>query len=80
MPAGVEEEKKDLADTRLVNAEAVRELKREARGVATGSYDLANVEMDIPVEIHADRNEVLEGERAGEEIFKSIFGDDSDEE
>jgi G patch domain-containing protein 1 len=79
VPAG-EEENKDVADTSLVNAEAVRELKREARGAVTGSYDLANVEVDVPVEIHADRNEVLEGERAGEEIFKSIFGDDSDED
>ena len=79
VPAG-EEENKEVADTSLVNAEAVRDLKREARGLATGSYDLASVEVDVPVEIHADRNEVLEGERAGEEIFKSIFGDDSDEE
>ncbi len=79
MPAG-EEENKAAVDTSLVNAEAVKELKREARGVASGTYDLASVEVDIPVEVHPDRNEVLEGERAGEEIFKSIFGEDSDEE
>jgi G patch domain-containing protein 1 len=72
-----EEENKETVDTSLINAEAVKELKREARG---GQYDLANIEADIPVEIHADRNEVLEGERAGEEVFKSIFGDDSDDE
>jgi G patch domain-containing protein 1 len=78
-PVGAaEEEQKETVDTSLINAEAVKELKREAR--TTGTYDLANVEIDVPVEIHVDRNEVLEGERAGEEVFKSIFGEDSDEE
>lgn len=78
-PVGAaEEEQKETIDTSLINAEAIKELKREAQ--TTGTYDLANVEMDEPVEVHADRNEVLEGERAGEEVFKSIFGDDSDEE
>lgn len=78
MPAG--EENKAVVDTSLVNAEAVKELKREARGVASGTYELANVEQDVPVEVHPDKNEVLEGERAGEELFKSIFGEDSDDE
>jgi G patch domain-containing protein 1 len=78
-PVGAaEEEQKETADTSLINAEAVKELKREAR--TTGTYELANIEMDEPVEIRADRNEVLEGERAGEEVFKSIFGDDSDDD
>jgi hypothetical protein len=30
--------------------------------------------------VHADRNEILEGERAADEVFKSIFGEDSDDE
>jgi G patch domain-containing protein 1 len=78
-PVGAaEEESKETVDTSLINAEAVNELKREAR--TTGTYELANVEMYEPVEVHADRNEILEGERAGEEVFKSIFGEDSDEE
>jgi G patch domain-containing protein 1 len=73
-----EEEQKEETDKSLINADAVKELKREARG--TGSYDLAALPIEESVEIRADRNEVLEGERAGEEVFKSIFGDDSDEE
>ena len=78
-PVGAaEEENKETVDTSLINAEAVNELKREAR--TTGTYELANVEMHEPVEVQADRNEILEGERAGEEVFKSIFGEDSDEE
>lgn len=77
MAAG-EEEPKEKEDTSLINAEAVKELKREARGI--GTYDLANIEPEEAVEINADRNEVLEGERAADEVFKSIFGDDSDDE
>lgn len=30
--------------------------------------------------VDADRNEALEGQRAGEAVFKAIFGDDSDED
>ena len=81
MPAGEQGEKKE-PDTSLVNAEAVRELKREARG-GMGGYELRDVKMEDDVgevEIQADRNEVLEGERAGEEIFRSIFGEESDED
>ena len=73
MPAG--EENKTAADTSLVNAEAVKELKREARGAASGTYDLASVELDAPVEVHPDRNEVLEGERAGERWCSGLMGE-----
>ena len=77
--SSAEEEPKETVDTSLINAEAVKELKREAR--AAGSYDLAHVEIpEEAVEVHADRNAVLEGERAGDEVFRSIFGDDSDDE
>jgi G patch domain-containing protein 1 len=76
--AAGEEEVKEKEDTTLINAEAVKELKREARGI--GSYDLAPIEAEETVEVHTDMNEVLEGERAAAEVFKSIFGDDSDDE
>lgn len=75
-----EDEKKEVVDTTLINAEKVQELRREARAVNLGTYDLAPVESSEPAEIQPDRNEVLEGERAGEEVFKSIFGDESDDE
>jgi G patch domain-containing protein 1 len=78
-PVGAtEEENKETVDTSLINAETVKELKREAR--AAGTYELANIEPQETVEVYADRNEILEGERAGEEVFKSIFGDISDED
>jgi G patch domain-containing protein 1 len=74
----VEDENKEKEDHSLINAEAVKELKREARGA--GTYDLAPIQLEESVEVQPDRNEILEGERAGEDIFKSIFGEDSDEE
>ena len=79
VPAAEEEGKETAAaDVSLINADVVKELKREARGA--GAYDLAPIAAEESVEVRADRNEVLEGKRAGEEVFKSIFGDDSDEE
>lgn len=35
---------------------------------------------EVLVVVDTDRNEALEGKRAGEEVFKAIFGDSSDEE
>jgi G patch domain-containing protein 1 len=32
------------------------------------------------VVVEPERNEALEGKRAGEAVFKAIFGDDSDDE
>ncbi|KAI5305363.1 hypothetical protein KEM56_004618 [Ascosphaera pollenicola] len=32
-----------------------------------------------PVIINPDRNEALEGERPGDDVFKAVFGDDDDE-
>ena len=81
VPAGDEETTKEVLDTTLINAEKVQELKREARAFnKSGTYDLAPIESHGPTEIEPDRNEILEGERAGEEVFRSIFGDDTDDE
>jgi G patch domain-containing protein 1 len=30
--------------------------------------------------VDADKNDALEGQRAGEAVFKAIFGDDSDDD
>jgi G patch domain-containing protein 1 len=40
----------------------------------------APVEKPQEIVVDADRNEALEGQRAGEAVFKAIFGDDSDED
>ena len=74
------EETKEHVDVTLVNSDALKELKNQARNVGSGSYDLADVKMEEFVEVHADRNEILEGERAVDEVFKSIFGEDSDDD
>jgi len=36
--------------------------------------------VEEPVVVNADHNEALEGQRAGEAVFKAIFGDDSDDD
>ena len=76
---GAEEETKEQVDITLVNKDVLKELKNEARNVG-GSYELADVKLEESVEVHADRNEILEGERAADEVFKSIFGEDSDDD
>ena len=77
-PNAAEEDHKEVVDSSLVNAEAVKELKREARNIA--SYEVGSVEMQEAVDVQPDKNEILEGQRAGEDVFKSIFGEDSDED
>lgn len=37
-------------------------------------------EVKQEIEVDADKNEALEGQRAGEAVFKAIFGDDSDDD
>jgi G patch domain-containing protein 1 len=69
---------KEVVDTTLINAEMVAELKNAVRNA--GTYELRPVEKDQVVEVQPDRNEILEGERAGDEVFRSIFGDDSDDD
>jgi len=38
------------------------------------------VERPKEVVVDAERNDALEGQKAGEAVFKAIFGDDSDDE
>lgn len=38
------------------------------------------IEKKEDVVVNADKNEALEGQRAGEAVFKAIFGDDSDDD
>ena len=42
--------------------------------------DLIPVAVKEKVVVDAERNEALEGQRAGEAVFKAIFGDDSDDD
>lgn len=45
-------------------------------GTGSGTTDLQQPTEDI---VDPDRNEALEGDRAGEAVFKAIFGDDDDD-
>jgi G patch domain-containing protein 1 len=66
----------------------IDDLIRESSGVnsqwstrtATASTENATSVKDKEVVIDVERNEALEGEKAGEAVFKAIFGDDSDED
>ncbi|KAJ6261248.1 hypothetical protein Dda_3916 [Drechslerella dactyloides] len=55
---------------------------REAGTIETGPAPEESMEIDEKIEEKVDINvnPVLEAERAGDEVFKAIFGDDSDEE
>ena len=46
-----------------------------------GEAEKVKTEEDVkPVLVDSERNEALEGKRAGDAVFKAIFGDDSDDD
>lgn len=49
-------------------------------GSAFAGETMASVQKQDAVVVDKERNEALEGQRAGEEVFKAIFGDSSDDE
>jgi G patch domain-containing protein 1 len=52
----------------------------EPAAPATPATPATPLEKRQEIVVDADRNEALEGQRAGEAVFKAIFGDDSDED
>jgi G patch domain-containing protein 1 len=56
--------------------------RNDTRETKTSEPAAAAIPVEKPPEIvvDADRNEALEGQRAGEAVFKAIFGDDSDDD
>lgn len=77
----------------VVSQEAIDEMMRESysqrRDAAREDGRLAAEVDEVPPEhkrgaeevvVDAERNEALEGEKAGAAVFKAIFGDDSDED
>ena len=63
----------------LVGKREMEELVRErgVRGIGEGG---AAVSMRAEIVVDPERNETLEGERPGEEVFRAIFGSDSEDE
>jgi G patch domain-containing protein 1 len=55
------------------------ESTKPSGSVATSTPPIKPEEVE-EVLVDADRNDALEGQRAGEAVFKAIFGDDSDDE
>jgi G patch domain-containing protein 1 len=73
----------------LVSKAAIDDMMKESsqyrndtRETKTSEPAAAAIPVEKPPEIvvDADRNEALEGQRAGEAVFKAIFGDDSDDD
>lgn len=60
----------------LVSKAQITEMMKEAKG--DESYRLP--EMAKAPRVDTERNEALEGERAGEEVFKAIFGEDDEDD
>ncbi|KAF8867338.1 DUF1604-domain-containing protein [Acephala macrosclerotiorum] len=53
---------------------------RDRKAASTTESTPVPVEKPKEIVVDAERNEALEGQRAGEAVFKAIFGDDSDED
>lgn len=72
----------------LVSKTKIDDMMRQAYDYAPGARApenlvAAEVGAEIKLEVvvvDAERNEALEGKRAGEAVFKAIFGDDSDDD
>lgn len=73
----------------LVSKTAIDDMMRQSGGFnpnwnqrTSGTKPTRPVPVEKPKEVFvdADRNEALEGQRAGEAVFKAIFGDDSDDD
>ena len=73
----------------LVSKTAIDDMMKEANWSEFNNRNKpAEREVDVkveeeelkPVVVNAERNEALEGKRAGDAVFKAIFGDDSDED
>lgn len=52
----------------------------ELKDSPTGRGASPRIQKQPAVVVDTERNEALEGKRAGEEVFKAIFGDDSDDD
>jgi G patch domain-containing protein 1 len=70
----------------LVSKSALNDILIESGGrnqhllssvIGSGATDIRQPTEDV---VDPDRNEALEGERAGEAVFKAIFGDDDDDD
>ena len=72
----------------LVSKAAMDDMMRESGGMGMNQAwretkkepEVVVKEVPKEVVIDADRNAALEGQRAGEAVFKAIFGDDSDDD
>ncbi|KAK4993925.1 hypothetical protein LTR50_000139 [Elasticomyces elasticus] len=83
-PGGDAAQSSDSKRLEIVSKSAMDEMLREAAALRPGSFatasDVPTVESVPPAKIDVERNEALEGQRAGEAVFKAIFGSDEEDE
>ncbi|KAH8808597.1 hypothetical protein F5884DRAFT_858125 [Xylogone sp. PMI_703] len=81
-----EDARKGAKDLDLVSQSAINEMLGESGSSAKILYEDQLEKTPAPpvqrreIVIDAEKNEALEGQKAGEAVFKAIFGDDSDED
>ncbi|KAH7380930.1 hypothetical protein BKA64DRAFT_727629 [Cadophora sp. MPI-SDFR-AT-0126] len=72
----------------IVSQSSIDEMMRESyhqrhHGAGNKTTDPVPAPVEVPKEVvvvDAERNDALEGQKAGEAVFKAIFGDDSDDD
>lgn len=88
-PDAGEDPSQDSRTADLISKSAMEEIRKESgamgfqtRHLGDDSPDTKNesAEKAPEVVIDIEKNEALEGQRAGEAVFKAIFGDDSDDD
>lgn len=85
---GSEDAKKGAKDMDLVSRSAINEMLGETGRSAEVLYEDQLDKPSVPavqekpreITVDSERNEALEGQKAGEAVFKAIFGDDSDDD
>ncbi|RFU36314.1 hypothetical protein B7463_g46, partial [Scytalidium lignicola] len=83
-----EDARKGAKDMDLVSRSAINEMLGESRNSANILYrdqlekpaEMSAQEKPREIVIDVERNEALEGQKAGEAVFKAIFGDDNTQE
>lgn len=61
----------------LISQSDITEMMRKVKGDA--NYELPKT-TEPAVQVDVEKNEALEGERAADDVFKTIFGDDDDDD
>ncbi|RDW71909.1 DUF1604-domain-containing protein [Coleophoma crateriformis] len=88
-PDAGEDLSQDNKTANLISKSTMEEIRKQSSGMGFQTRQLGDNGHDIEIEseekapevvIDMEKNEALEGQRAGEAVFQAIFGDDSDDD